>query len=216
MDGEGAVVGPPPFIQEDGMGRERGVTFLELIVALAIIGLGLAVALPNLVEARRAAGLKRVARVVIAHTHLCRLRAINARRKAGLIFARQPSGWVFTPTLDGDGDGVSRRDLERGIDTPLEPTVRLETLCAGAAIGVPQDWRVPNPSGRGRLRVPDGLAAGRSDIISFSPLGDATPSTVYVNDGGGRLLAIRIYGATARVRVLEWRTGWPRWRQLAL
>lgn len=198
------------------MRYERGVTFLELVVALAIVGLGLAVTLPNLVEARRAAGLKRVARVIIAHTHLCRMRAINANRKAGLIFAREEGRWVFTPTLDGDGDGVSRRDLARGIDSPLEPTIRLDTLCAGAAVGVPQNWKVPKPSGRGRLRVPDGLAAGRSDIISFSPLGDATPSTVYVNDGSSRLLAIRIYGATARVRVLEWRAGWSRWRQLAL
>jgi len=192
------------------------MTVVELTVVLAIMGLAMAVALPNLVEARRAAGLVRVARTVASQTHLCRLRAINARRNVGLVFAREGERWVFTPVMDGDGDGVSRRDLERGVDPALAPAVRLDTLCAGASVGVPASWRVPDPSGRGRLRVADGLAAGRSDIISFSPLGDATPSTVYVNDGAGRLLALRIYGATARVRALEWRTGWPRWRQIPL
>lgn len=209
-------MGPPPFIPEGTMRHERGLTVVELVAVLAIMGLVMAVALPNLVEARRAAGLVRVARVVAANTHLCRLRAINARRNAGLVFAQERGQWVFTPTMDGDGDGVSRRDLERGVDRALAPTVRLDTLCAGATVGVPAAWKVPNPSGRGRLQVADGLAAGRSDIISFSPLGDATPSTVYVNDGAGRLLAIRIYGATARVRALEWRAGWQRWRQVPL
>ena len=198
------------------MRHGNGYTLVDGMVAVALLALAALVAIPNLERARRNAGLEGICRTLAATAHLCRLRALNAGRNAGLVFVKAGGRWSFTPAIDGDGDGVSRRDVERGIDQPMGPTVRLEALCQGATIGVPAGWRVPNPTGRGWLRAGDGLAAGRSDIISFSATGDATPATVYVNDGRSRLLAVRVYGGTARVRVLEWRAGWTAWRRLAI
>jgi type II secretory pathway pseudopilin PulG len=196
------------------MRSQRGAGLTDVVVAVGLLAIGMTIALPNLAEVRRRAALDRLARTLAGHTALCRMKAIDTWRRAGLVFSPQGRGWSFTPVLDGDGDGVSRRDLDRGVDTPLAPAVPIDVLCPGAGIGVPAEWHVPRPGGRGVLDLADGVAAGRSDIISFSPLGDATPATVYFNDGHARVLAVRIYGPTARVRVLEWRLGWRAWRQV--
>jgi len=198
------------------MEREHGATLVDVLATLTLIGIVAAIGIPNLETARRRAGLDTLARTIISNAQLCRMHAINAKRNAGLVFSRDRGRWSFIPALDGDGDGVSRKDVLRGTDPRIAPPVYLDALCAGAQIGVPEQWRVPDPAGRGRLRAGDGLAAGRSDIISFSALGDATPASVYLGDGRERLLVLRIYGGTARVRVLEWRTGWTRWRQISL
>jgi type II secretory pathway pseudopilin PulG len=196
------------------MKSKRGVGLTDLLVAVGLLAVGLTIALPNLAEVRRRAALDRLARTLASHTALCRIKAIDTWRRAGLVFSRRDDGWSFTPVLDGDGDGVSRRDFESGVDTRLAPPVPIDGLCPGAGVGVPAEWRVPRPGGGGVLALVDGVAAGSSDIISFSPLGDATPATVYFNDGHARVLAVRIYGPTARIRVLEWRMGWQRWRQI--
>lgn len=198
------------------MKTQHGVTLVELLVALTILALAMTVTVPNLGAALRHAALGRLARTIAAEAHRCRMDAVNRCRNVGLVFACRGGKWSFTPVADGDGDGVSRRDFERGIDAPVRPAVLIDSLCRGASIGLPTGWRIPDPSGRGRLRRTDPLAAGRSDIVSFSPLGDATPATVYLTDNCDRVLAVRIYGATARVRILEWRRGWSKWRRLSL
>lgn len=198
------------------MERQSGTTLIEGMVAVAIAGLALAVSLPYLHEARRGAGLDTLARRLAAAAHRCRLLAIDRRHNVGLVFAEGADGWRYAAAEDGDGDGVSRRDVAAGIDPVLGAEVRFESLCEGARLGIPEGWEVPDPAGRGRLRPGDGLKAGSSDIISFTSLGNATSCTLYINDGRNRMLAVRIYGATARVRVLEWRRGWPRWRRRPL
>jgi type II secretory pathway pseudopilin PulG len=198
------------------MENSSGATLADTLVALSLVGIGLMVALPNFLTARRQASLERVARQLTADTIRCRAAAINRRSNVGLVFGEEGGEYFYGLVMDGDGDGLLRRDIERGADRQVGPRVLIDRLCRGARLGVPEGWGVPDPSGQGRLRPGDGLRAGRSDILSFSPLGDATPATVYINDGRERMLAVRVYGGTARVRVLEWRRGWSTWRRLAL
>jgi hypothetical protein len=51
---------------------------------------------------------------------------------------------------------------------------------------------------------------GVSDILSFSPLGTATPGTFYLA-GDAAQAAVRVTGGSARVRLMVWRGG--RWRE---
>ncbi len=193
-----------------------GASVVDTLVALALVGLGLAVALPNLTSHRGQASLEAVARQLVADAIRCRAAAIGQRRSVALVFGQEGGSSFYRVVVDGDGDGVLQQDIRRGTDRRQGPRILIDELCRGARLGVPAGWAAPNPSGRGQLRPGDGLRAGRSSIISFSPLGDATPATVYINDGRERLLAVRIYGGTARVRVLEWRRGWSSWRRLPL
>ena len=51
----------------------------------------------------------------------------------------------------------------------------------------------------------------RSTICSFSPTGSATPGTVYITDGAGQLFAVRVAGASGRVRTLRYNGARRRW-----
>jgi hypothetical protein len=116
---------------------------------------------------------------------------------------------------DGNFNGVSRQDFLAGRDRTLGVRTWLEFLSAGTKVGVPDTWRVPDPGGNGFL-PPDGLRIGRSNIISFTSTGHATPCSVYFNDGRERMLAVRINGTSGLVRTLEWRKGWRRWQDVRL
>ena len=56
----------------------------------------------------------------------------------------------------------------------------------------------------------DPVRFGVSDILSFSPLGTATPGTFYLAGDAGQA-AVRVTGGSARVRLMVWRSG--RWRE---
>jgi hypothetical protein len=57
----------------------------------------------------------------------------------------------------------------------------------------------------------DAVRLGASDLLSFSPFGTATSGTVYLRSRGGRQYAVRILGATGRVRVLEYSHETGKW-----
>jgi hypothetical protein len=52
----------------------------------------------------------------------------------------------------------------------------------------------------------DPVRFGVSDMLSFSPLGTATPGTFYLA-GENAQAAVRVNGGTARVRLMLWRGG---------
>lgn len=195
---------------------ERGVSALDMLVTVAILGIVLAMVIPNFSTVRRQGDVERLARQVRQAVLSCRIQAITGGRNVGLVFAQGRGGWHYTMAEDLDGDGVSRRDLETGVDRPLSPRVWLKFLCSDAGVGVPAGWRVPDPSGSGWLPAGAGLRIGRAEIVSFAAAGGATPSTIYFNDATTRMVAVRIHGGMGRIRVLEWRHGWERWREMPL
>ena len=179
---------------------------------LGLVALMAAMTVPNWIGVRRRADHQRLTRQIAHDTLACRIAALTGCRNVGLVFAQQHGKWYYTMVADRDGDGVSRRDFTTGVDTPLGPKTWLEFLSYDVLVGVPRGWRVPDPSGTGLLPE-DGMRTGNSNIISFSHLGHATPCTVYFNDGRERMLAVRINGSSGVIRALEWRKGWPEWRE---
>ena len=70
------------------------------------------------------------------------------------------------------------------------------------------------------IRDPDGdplpptaaaVQFGSSTICSFSPTGSGTPGTIYIADGAGQLCALRVYGASGRVRLLRYDAARRQW-----
>lgn len=195
------------------MGRQCGYSLVEFLVVVTILAMVLAVGAPELFGVRRQVNLERIARKVKHDAMLATIAALTEGRNVGLVFSEDRGRWFWVLVADGNGNGVSRRDYVAGVDPVIGPRVWLEFLAAGAGCGVPPGWNVPDPSGSGKL-PPDGLRAGSSNIISFTPLGQATPSTVYFHDGRSRMLAIRVHGSLGRIRVLEWRRGWRGWQEV--
>jgi len=197
------------------MRTQFGFSLTEMMVTVALIGLTAAVAMPNLAENRRSSDFRRLTKQLYADAMNCRMEALTSCRNVGLVFAESNGRWYYTQVADGGNDGVSREDFLRGIDKPLGPKVWLEFLSPGTHVGVPPDWRVPDPSGDGVLPE-EGLRIGNSRIISFSRAGHATPSTVYFNDGKDRMLAIRTNGELGKIRALLWRRGWTQWQEVPI
>lgn len=197
--------------------RQAGQSLVEVLAALLLGALIIGVAVPDLVEARRAAALAGAAARLRGLMFRCRAVAVMEQRATGLVFERRPDdSWRCFIAADGDGDGILRVDLEAGVD-PLLSEV-LEFAPGEAGLGILAGEFVPDPSGRGRLAGDPGdpVRAGRGDIITFSPDGQATPSSVYLSDHRARMRVLRIYGSTARVNSLVWRSGWPEWREAGL
>ena len=197
------------------MDAHSGFSLSEALVVLALLALAAAVALPNLAETRRKMDLERLARQVAADALRARMEALTSCRNVGLVFAEIEGRPYYVMVADGNGSGVSRRDFLRNVDKALGPRVWLEFLSAGTRLGVPREWRVPDPSGDGTLGE-QGLRAGSTAIISFSRFGHATPSSVYFNDGRERVVAVRVHGGLGRIRTLLWQRGWVQWREVRL
>ncbi len=197
------------------MNAEGGFSMVEMLVVVALLGLATAIAVPNIAEMRRKIDLERLARQVAGDAMRCRMEALTSCRNVGLIFAEAGGRPYYIMVADGNGKGVSREDFLKHVDRALGPRVWLDFLSAGTRIGIPRDWDVPDPSGDGLLEG-EGLKVGRSGIISFSPYGHATPSSVYFNDGRGSMMVIRVNGGLGRVRAMLWRKGWSRWHEVKL
>jgi prepilin-type N-terminal cleavage/methylation domain-containing protein len=207
-------------VSNQGTGKrpgQRGFSLAEMAAVTVVVAIIAVVALPTLGEANRAAALAGAAGRLRGLMFRCRAFAIMNVRSTGLVFEkRADSSWRCYIAADGDGDGILRRDIESLTD-PIVSEV-LEFAPDTAGLGILHGEFVPDPSGRGRLKgdLDDPVRAGRGDIITFTPQGHATPSSVYLTDHHARMRVLRIYGGTGRVISLVWRRGWPEWRQSAL
>jgi len=194
--------------------HESGMTVVEILAVVVLSASFMLAAIPQFGEARRAAELRAVTQQLHGLMLRSRAWAICHCTSTGLVFERSNDGrWRCFIAEDRDGDGILRADLRSGTDRIVSEVLQLEST--GAGLGLLKNIRIPDPSGDGRLRgnLDDPVRAGRGDIVTFTPDGNATPSSVYLTDHRARMRVLRIYGATGRVRTLIWRQGWPEWRQ---
>lgn len=186
---------------------------IEVVVTTAITGLLIAIGVPTLSDARRAAELNRSTAQVHGLLVRCRATAVLRGANCSVVFDRDgEGGWLCMVAEDGDGDGVRRSDISAGTDPVVGRVVSIAAGSAGPGI-LPEG--VPDPSGSGLLggNLFDPIRAGTGDIISFSARGTATPSSVFFTDHARRMIVLRIYGGTARINRLSWIKGGREWQQ---
>jgi hypothetical protein len=142
-----------------------------------------------------------VAEIFKGEFRLARSLAIRRNAYTALCFEQRDDGVYLRVALDRDFDGVQSRDLRDGIDTYMNEGRRLSDTAevrVGVLPGVPEP-----PPGRGLLDPSDPIRFGVADRVSFSPLGGATPGTLYFA-GHGLQAAVRVTGNSARVSTLLW------------
>jgi prepilin-type N-terminal cleavage/methylation domain-containing protein len=189
--------------------RERGYSLVEMIVVVAILMIGAAVAAPMVraysVEAHLVGvGMK-------FKMSFLRARSIAAKRSTytAIRFDRRADGVYYSLYVDGNANGVLATDIADGIDSLIEGPTLLTTGAPDVRVAIdPGTPAIPPDSGF--LDTGDAIRFGRSDTLSFSPLGTATPGTFYLA-GVGSQAAVRVTPATARVRIMVCHGG--RWRE---
>ena len=190
--------------------RAAGFTLVEAGVVLVLLGVAAALALPSMrsgLDGLRAVGAARHLAALIQST---RVRAVTQSVHVGLRFEHDGERYRYAMYADGDGDGLRARDIRSGMDARLADFERIGDRFPGVAIGIAA--RLPGIAGREALAAgSDPIRFGASDGLTFSPMGTATSGTLYLHHRSGRQLAVRVLGATGRVRILEFNEDTASW-----
>jgi Tfp pilus assembly protein FimT len=119
------------------------------------------------------------ARFVAARLVRARAQAVGRGAAVALRFGGDGEHTTLTAFVDANRNGVLTRDIDAGTDPALDDPVPLSSLFPGVAIA----------------------ADGEVRLFSFSPDGTATTGSVYLQSRDGSRFAVRVLGATARVRI---------------
>ena len=192
--------------------RENGTTLIEIIVVIAIIGIIALCAMPAFAAYRRQASVIAAGNEMRSLLRAVRSRAIARGRNAGVKFVKSGNNWTYTLYDDGNGNGIYNADINKGIDRRyFGPALVMPQFQTAAIALLPKTVR--DPDGAKLLPTDPALQFGTSTICSFSPVGSSTSGTIYISDGIDNLYAVRVYGASGKVRMLRYNAGLQKWEE---
>ncbi len=184
-----------------GSGYCGGYTLIELMVIVGVVtilgGIAAARVLSPVDHSRGYAA----ARYFAGRLGLARVQAVARGTAIGLRFDQEPRGITFSVFQDGNGNGIRNAEIQAGVDRLLEDSMALSDQFPGADIGL-----APNSPATAAVQV------GTSNLLTFTPLGTATPGTIHISDRAGTQWAVRVLGATGRTRVLRYDYSTRSWR----
>lgn len=189
--------------------RQAGHTLTELLFAIGMLALLLAFGLPGLRAYTSEAQILGAAEVFKQEFRKARSIATTTNRQTAIRFEQTAEGAFVSVYQDGNHNGVLSGDIRRGIDRRVAGPRRLDSGASTVRIAIHPGTPAPPPE-RGLLDPSDPIRFGRSEMLSFTPLGGATPGTFYLA-GDGVQAAIRVTGETSRIRLLIYRT--RKWRE---
>ena len=131
------------------------------------------------------------------------MRGVNT----ALRFESQAGGWSLSTYADGNRNGVLSSDIALGIDKRVAGPRQLTTGAGDVRVAINRGTPAIPPDS-GTLDPSDPIRFGNSNMLSFSPLGTATPGTFYLA-GANAQAAVRVTPGSARVRLMVCRGG--RW-----
>jgi type II secretory pathway pseudopilin PulG len=162
---------------------------IELLFATALIAVVSAIAVPQSLAAMDRARAASAARYLASRMAVARSQAVMRSAHVALRFEKRRSDITFRMFVDGNHDGVRTDDIAADVDPPLDGAVRLDDLYPGVAIAIDTD------AGADPVRL------GSTNLLSFTPLGTSTSGSIFVRGRDGSQFAVRVLGATGRVRV---------------
>lgn len=189
--------------------HERGHTLLEMLIAVAILLALATVAVPWVRAFSEDASLLGAGREFKGDFRLARSVAARSGVQTAIRFEEEVDGTYVSVYRDGNYNGVLAVEIETGVDARLSGPRRLDSGAPGVRVGI--NPGVPKiPPARGYLDTNDPIQFGRSNMLSFSPIGTATPGTFYLA-GPNAQAAVRVTPGSARVRLMICRGG--RWSE---
>lgn len=189
---------------------ESGFTLTELLAVVAMIGILIGCATPSWLLIRRRAAVRSAAGEIRSVFHHVRSLAISTSRNTGVQFTRSGGQWQYAIYEDGDRDGVRSDDIRRGTDRCIQPRRHLFQQPQLVSIAL-LPLLIRDPDGDPLRPSASPVQFNNSRICSFSPLGRATPGTIYLTDSAGSLYAVRVYGASAKMRLLRYEPATSKW-----
>ena len=191
----------------------RGMTLLELLVVLALIGLFVAFTTANLTATHRQLDFDQFAREIVESLEKCRWRAFRERCYTGIVIHENQQGFEFSFFLDGNGNGIRTLDIGKGIDASIYRSMTIWRASGDIEAAVLKTNVPEIPPGKGNLDPSDPVKFGKSNIISFSPDGQSSSGSLYLScHSQNRMYAIVLYGPTAKISL--WKYGNQNWHMV--
>ena len=180
--------------------NERGHTLVEMVFVLALILLTASWLIPGLRAYSQEAHLMGAAQKFCGQFREAYSMAVKQNVNTAIRFETAAGGPVYSLYRDGNGNGVLSADITTGRDVRVAGPFELSGGAADVRVGI--NANVPAiPPDSGILDPADPIKFGTSNMVSFSPLGSATPGTLYLA-GNGAQAAVRVTPGSARVRIL--------------
>lgn len=189
----------------------RGVTLLELLVAMALLGLLAGAAVPALSNLLKKTALDAATTDVALVFRLARDRAIRSGRHTGVKWFAKDGDVVLTVFEDANGNGVLTADIKAGLDRLVAGPYWMRGKYPHITFSFLKNFNGLDPSGSPIGDLADPVRFGRSDICSFSPDGGASPGSVYLSNGVERQAVVRVSPASGKIQVFDWQPGKRKW-----
>jgi hypothetical protein len=184
-------------------------TMGEMVVTLGLITTATATTLPGLLAGLDDARVAGAARYLSSRLAESRMDAIQQSKEVALRFTQTDGQYTYTVYVDGNNNGVLSRDIQRGVDRPILGPERLSdgfrNVEFGTQPGLPPIEAGDTAPGADPIR----LGAGNS--VSFNPLGGATSGTIYLTGRSRAQYAVRVFGATGKIRVYRYERSRSKW-----
>jgi len=184
-------------------------TLGELVVVLGLAATATATALPELQAGLDDARVAGAARYLSSRLVESRLAAIQRSRQVALRFSPANGTYSYAVYVDGNSNGVLTRDILRGVDRPILGPEKLSDNFRNVYFGTQPG--LPAIDGGGSAPGADPIRLGAGNSVSFSPLGGATPGTIYVTGTSRAQYAVRVVGATGKIRVYRYNRQSGKW-----
>ena len=188
--------------------RPAGFTILELLFTLAIAGTLAATAVPQGLRTLDDFRTRSAARYLAARLADARIRAIRRSYAIGLRFQPASPDYLVTAVADGNGNGLRSTEIQRGIDRTVSEAEAIGAHFTGVSFGILEN--VPDADGQ-PANGSDGVRVGSSRMLSMAPDGSSSSGTLYVHGMDRAQYAVRVLGATSRIRILKYDFARGRW-----
>jgi prepilin-type N-terminal cleavage/methylation domain-containing protein len=189
--------------------REHGFSLVEMAVALAIFMLLAMVFAPDLRAYAVDAHLLGAGHKFKQEFLKARSIAVRSGVQTAIRFERRPDGAYFSVYADGNFNGVLASEIVTGTDARVAGPFALNGGAPDVSVAINPGTPAIPPE-RGTLDTGDPIRFGRSDMLSFSPMGTASPGTFYLA-GVGQQAAVRVNPGTSRVSL--WTCRGTKWRE---
>jgi hypothetical protein len=180
--------------------NERGRTLLEMTIVVALVLLSASMLVPTLRAYSQEAQITGAAQTFQGRFREAYSIAVRRNVETAIRFETDASGTTYSVYRDGNGNGVLSADIATGRDARIMGPIPLDAGLSGVRVAInPGVPAIPPDSGT--LDPADPIRFGRSNMLSFSPMGTATPGTFYLA-GDSAQAAVRVTPGSARVRIL--------------
>ncbi len=195
------------------MRRRRGFSTAELLVVLAILSLTLSAAAPAMNDIASGLSLQSACLSVATVFNEARGRAVFHRRDVGVRWISSGGDLTLAIYEDRNGNGVLTVDIRSGVDVLVAGPISMSKRFPLTSFSIVSRLTV-DPNGTPIGNHADPIRFGRSDICTFTPLGNASPGSIYVSNGKRQGL-VRISPTNAKIQIYEWLPATGRWLKRA-